>query len=130
MGTVVWTCGLPSQLSVTVDATVPPLNALTLMRIRGVSNVNPALVGPSPLKLALFVVKSCHGPERSQLPVPQSITPAGYSPFSGVLAVRSLKWTVNCPCGPPDPHDALPAGRPSVAPPMSPRPHTEARRTR
>ena len=75
---VVW----PTQLALTLLVTVPPLNAATWIRRFGVRNVNGAVVGPTPLKPMLVVVKAPYGPEMIQRLVPQSMTPIGYCPFT------------------------------------------------
>jgi hypothetical protein len=84
------TGGPPSQRKVIeLDPDVAPLYAWTLMSRRGVTNVKAALVAPALLKRTLLVVNCCQGLDRYQTFVPQSTTPGGYCPLSGLFGFAS-----------------------------------------
>ena len=75
-----------------------PVGSKTLTSRRGDTNVNVALRGMPPLNEMLVVVSRRHGPDNTHCPVPQFMTPAGYSPFScWSVPVRSLKLIVCVP---------------------------------
>jgi hypothetical protein len=107
MGTVVtspaWTvtcvANVPLQLSPTVALLEPPLNASTCSRRCGLENVYVALVAELLLKLMLFVRNFPYGPDRYQMPFPQSTSPEGYCPFSGRFglerAAKVMVWLLD-----------------------------------
>jgi hypothetical protein len=64
--------------------------------------VNAALVRPDPLKLTEFVVNAPHGLDKNHAPLPQLITPSGYSPESGrfgLLRVSNVTVCAPAPTG-------------------------------
>jgi hypothetical protein len=82
-GIAVTLFGCPLHASVSVVDVPPPLNASSEISRRGVMKVKLPVVCAALRKLALFVVKSPHGPEWYQTPEPQFTTFVGYWPLSG-----------------------------------------------
>ena len=84
---------LPLLAQTEITTTIDPTRATNVLRIAipapevtgaTFEAINEPLFKPLPLKEILFVVvKADHGPERNQVPLPQSTIFDGYSPSSG-----------------------------------------------